>query len=229
MGQKKPRTAQSLFHNCDSVSCLRAPHQERGSRLRFPVHDKACSIEALHWSQLPGERRAQGSILPALGGCASQEHEMVEPWKVGGGWKAPTLSSMRAVHLWGTALALLALDVWERCSGVQKEGALGAWKGREWQQYAGQRKGGRGGKEGARSLLEICTFPLLKQNNSSSPPKSLPASTQRSSSARGQHMQDGGGKDGGVEEVVMSNEYPECIEIYIFFISEKVPLRGRQP
>lgn len=39
----------------------------------------------------------------------------------------------------------------------------------------------------------------------------------------------GGGKDGGVEEVVMSNEYPECIEIYIFFISEKVPLRGRQP
>lgn len=85
------------------------------------------------------------------------------------------------------------------------------------------------GKEEACSLLEICTFSLLKQNNSSSPPKSLPASTQRSSSARGQHMQGGGGKDGGVEEVVMSNEYPECIEIYIFFISEKVPLRGRQP
>lgn len=42
-------------------------------------------------------------------------------------------------------------------------------------------------------------------------------------------MQEWGREPWGVEEVVMSNEYPECIKIYIFFISEKVPLRGRQP
>lgn len=59
---------------------------------------------------------------------------------MGGGWKAPTLSSMRGVHLWGTALALLAPNVCEKCSEDQEEGVLGAWKEREWQQHAGQRR-----------------------------------------------------------------------------------------
>lgn len=68
MGQKKPRTAQSLFHNCDGVSCLRASQfQERGSRLWFSAHDKACSIKALHWSQPPGKPRGP-RLHPACSG-----------------------------------------------------------------------------------------------------------------------------------------------------------------
>lgn len=166
---------------------------------------------------------AQGSILPALGGCAFPRA------RAGGRWLE---GSDTQFYEGCPSLGHCAGSVGSECVRKVQWGPRGGCAGgmeREGMAAACWAKEGEVGKEEACSLLEICTFSLLKQNNSSSPPKSLPASTQRSSSARGQHMQDGGGKDGGVEEVVMSNEYPECIEIYIFFISEKVPLRGRQP
>lgn len=172
----------------------------------------------------------------------SWEHELTKPWKVWGGRKGFLHSSLaREILLWGAALALSALLPGRWANGM----AMGHGRGQAakrrlyWESetegtaaacWSGEKEEDMG-PGGALFIVVNLHNPFIKTKQfllllSKLPPcqHSAPALLPAVSTCRS-----GGGTDGGVEEVVMSNEYTEYIEIYIFFISEKVPLRGRQP
>lgn len=143
MGQKKPRTAQSLFHNCDGVSCLRASQfQERGSRLWFSAHDKACSIKALHWSQPPGKPRGP-RLHPACSGglCIPKSTSW---WEVAG--------RLRHSVLWGVSISgALRWLCWLRMcakSAVRTKRRVCWGHGKRGNGSSMLGKGGRGGEGG---------------------------------------------------------------------------------
>lgn len=204
----------------------------------FPACDNIKTPHRVAWSEPPREPRGLMLTLPPP--CVwriafSQEPSWPSPWRCEVAGKVSYAQVCKKNPALGAILALSALPL--------ADGQLGwQWGTAEARQASGVGQRGNdssfwsGGKEGdmgpGGDLFIVVNLhnPFIKTKQCLLPSKIPPCQHSELALLPGvSTCRSGGGKDGGVEEVVMSNEYPECIKIYIFFISEKVPLRGRQP